>query len=127
MNVDALGVHVDQTLRVAERDVARQVPLGRCRQGRILHQVPDVRHKRVGVNVHGLDATTADDDLAPLARRGTYLHRCESLSDASPCDDHSGRNARNVFQKGSAIAHCLLLGPSRVGSAVQADPKSEER
>src|SRR5262249_61574767 len=54
LDVDALGVHVDQTLRVAERDVAGQVASGGCRERRILHQVPDLWHERIRVNVDGL-------------------------------------------------------------------------
>ena len=126
MDVDALGVHVDQTLRVAERNVARQVPFGRCRERRSLHQVPDLRHERMRVNVHGLDATTADDDLTPFAWRGTNLRGCEAgIGKASPRDEHCGRGARELSQKGSAIAHGLLLAPSRLGIGVPSRSKSD--
>src|SRR5437867_911349 len=51
--VDALGVHIDQSLRVAERDVAGEVVLRSCSQRCVLDQVPDLRHETVGVSIHG--------------------------------------------------------------------------
>src|SRR5262244_3386641 len=71
--VNALRIHIDEPLRIAERDVTRKIALCCCCQRRVLDQIPDFGHETVGVSIDGLHATASDDHLAALAWRCTDL------------------------------------------------------
>src|SRR5262245_1743989 len=71
--VNALRIHVDEPLRIAERDVTGKIALRSCGKRRVLDQIPDFGHKTVGVSVHGLHAAASDEYFAALAGRRTDL------------------------------------------------------
>jgi hypothetical protein len=108
--VDTLRVHIDQSLRVAEGDVARKVPLRGCCQIGVLDQVPDFRNEAVRMNVDGLHATTGNEQLTTLTWRGADLERRKTAIRKAAADEYSGHRARRILEEVSAIRHGVLLG-----------------
>ena len=99
--VDALRIHVDQTLRIAQRDVTRQVVLRLRGQRCVLHQIPDLRHETVSVRVYRFHTAARNGQFTALAGRNADLRRSKA-----------GRRrggSRHGFQEVSAIWHCSSL------------------
>src|SRR5688572_14746591 len=106
--VDTLRVHIDQSLRVAEGDVARKVRLRSGRQVGVLDKVPDLGHETVRMNVDGLHSTTADGQLTTPAWRGADLKGQEPAARETAADQHSCSGARDIPEEVSTIRHVAL-------------------
>src|SRR5215510_7282825 len=106
--VNALRIHIDQPLRIAERDVTGKIALRCCGERRVLDQIPDFGHETVGVSVHGLYATASDEYFAALAWRRSDLERRKAAADG-----YSGRCGCGILEEVSAVWHVLSFGKRR--------------
>src|SRR5262245_4153207 len=84
--IDTLSVHIDESLRVAKRDIACEIGLRCCSQRRVLDQVPDFRHETVSVSVNSLHAASGDQQFTALAGGRADLKQrksCDGLEKVS--------------------------------------------
>ena len=114
--VDALRVHVDQALRIAQHDVAGEVGLGAAAaSGVSLTRFHHLRHEAVGVNIDRLDAAAADRHLAALARRCADLTRWEAgLRQAVTAHERRPRSRRPRFGGSPGDSACACSATDRV-------------
>ena len=116
--VDPLRVHVDQTLRVAKRDVAGEI--GLCDRGQwcVLHEVPHLGHEAVGVEIHGTDPSSAEEHLAAAPWLGTHLaRRGSSAWHGGACRQEPGGRPGGDLEKVSSVGHATSSGKSRCREA----------
>src|SRR2546427_154105 len=71
--IDALRIHIDKPLRIAERDVTTEISLRLCSERCVLDQVPDFGHETVSVSIHRLHAAATNRQLTALAWSHTDL------------------------------------------------------
>ena len=104
--VDALGIHILESLRVTEGYGAGEV-VSRCRgQRSVLHEVPDLRDETVGVNVDGLHTAAADEHLTALARGGADLAgRHTGVRDTTSAAEQRRGNTGDALEEVSALWH----------------------
>jgi len=130
--VDALGVHILQSLRVTEGNGAREV-VPRCRRQRgVLDQVPDLRHETVGVNVHGLHSAAAEEHLTALARGGADLAGPHTgIRETPAATEQHGGGAGDTLEEVSATWHVFSFliknRFGRIGRARGASPRVQVR
>ena len=120
LNIDALLVHVPQTLGSQDEIPAAEQVLEGARERRVLDDVLDLRNEAVTVHVHHLDATPPDGDLAAP-------HRTAGLRNK----DQPRRSARDVFEEFPASGHlssfrsAMVTFPGRVGDLGRRIPRTD--